>query len=126
MLALSACATPIAYGPIGSNGFGYSDRPNPDGGHTVMIVASTAQQAQEFWNRRASELCAGGEYQQNIFRRERPVVTATGYAVNAYNPSYGASYTYDTYGSFVMEGYLRCEQAAQSEPTSDDTPPATP
>jgi hypothetical protein len=122
VLAAAGCATPIVYGPIGQNGYGYSDRQNPDGSYTVLVVASSPQQAHEFWDRRAAELCGGVEVHKNIFRAEIPVVTTTGYASNPYNPAYGGSYSQDVYGALQMEGYLRCGAVAADPAAGDDEP----
>jgi hypothetical protein len=120
------CATAPVYGPLGAKSmYGYRDRPNADGSHTILVVGLSADQAREFWDRRAQELCGGSEYRKNLFRAQRSVVQASGYAANAYNPAYGASYTYDTYGAFELEGYLTCRDAAEtpvapaSEPTNE-------
>ncbi len=134
-LALTACATPIVYGALAAgSGFGYRDTPNTDGSHTILVVAPSSAMAHEFWGRRAQELCNGPNFTKNLFRAEIPVVTASGYAVNAYNPAYGGSYTVDVYGAFHLEGYLRCgegnpapalvvEQTAAAAP---EAPAATP
>lgn len=137
-LALAGCATPIVYGPLDAgNGFGYRDFPNADGSHTVLTVGASAEQAHAFWDQRASEICGGAEYRKNIFRAQRPIVVGTGYASNAYNPSYGTTYTYDMYGAFNLEGYLRCQastghaegvaaEALPAEANNANPPTATP
>lgn len=133
-LALLGCVT-STYGPIGAenSAFGYSDMRNGDGSHTIRVVAMSAAQAHEFWDRRASELCGAPNYRKNIFRAEIPVVSYTGYATG-HNGYGGGSYTQHQYGALVMEGYLHCEApaatavaeapapAAESEATAD--PPA--
>jgi len=118
--ALSGCVTPPTYGPIGSadNQYGYRDRQNPDGSHTILVVAAGAAQAHEFWDRRAEEICGSASYDKNIFRAEIPVVTTTGYASNGYS---GGSYVQDVYGAFTMEGLLRCTDA--SAPSGTDAAP---
>lgn len=137
-LALAGCATPIVYGPLAAgNGFGYGDFPNADGSHTVLTIGASAEQAHAFWDQRAAEICGGAAYRKNIFRAQRPIVSGTGYASNAYNPSYGTTYTYDMYGTFNLEGYLRCEgpaavveaatgAPAPEVPANPEPPPATP
>jgi len=112
VLGLAACITPATYGPLGASNspFGYRDHPNADGSHTIFIVADSAPSAHAFWDQRAQEICGGTAYQKNIFRAQRPVITTTGYAANPYGG--GGSYQQDTYGSFLLEGYLRCEPAA--------------
>ena len=128
-LALAGCMT-IAYGPIDapkSSGFGYRDHPNNDGSHTILVVGSTSEQAYEFWDRRANELCGGPHFQRNIFRAQRPVVTTYGYASNPMNPAMGGSYSQDAYGGFFLEGYVRCdaEAPAVTTPAADAPPPAS-
>jgi hypothetical protein len=119
-VALAGCATPVVYGPIGTSAFGYRDRQNPDGSHTILVVAPSATVAHQFWDQRAAELCGGAEYRKNIFRAEIPVVTTTGYAPNAYNPAYGASYTQQVYGALQLEGYLHCAAANSAEAPAAD------
>jgi len=127
--ALAGCVTNV-YGPISERSqFGYADTRNADGSYTVRVVAASPVQAHEYWDRRAAELCGSTTFRKNIFRAEIPVVTTSGYAVNAYNPAYGSSYQQDVYGALIMEGYLHCEAAA-AEPTAApaetvvDPPPA--
>ena len=127
-LALAGCVTPPAYGPIGhvKNQYGYSDRTNDDGSHTILVVAASAPQAQEFWDRRAAEICGTTIFDKNIFRANRPIVQVSGYAANPYGG--GGSYTQDTYGDFIMEGYLRCTDApanaqAPAEPAATSITP---
>ena len=135
-LVLSACATPVVYGPMAANGFGYRDMQNADGSYTIRTVTLTSAQAHEFWDRRAAELCGGPNFTKNIFRAEIPVVTTTGYAAGP--NGYGASYTQDAYGALIMEGYARCqpsvdantapaeaEAVAPAEPPSAEAAPAT-
>lgn len=123
-LVLAGCATPVVYGPIGPSAFGYRDRQNPDGSHTILVVAPSAVMAHQFWDQRAAELCGSTDYRKNIFRADIPVVTTTGYAPNAFNPGYGASYTQDVYGAPQLEGYLHCN-SAQVEPAETPAPDAT-
>jgi hypothetical protein len=113
--ALAGCIT-AEYGPIGARGsqFGYSDMRNADGSYTIRVVAMHAAQAHEYWDRRAGEICGSTTFRKNIFRADIPVITTSGYAVNAYNPAYGGSYTQDVYGALVMEGYLHCEAEAEA------------
>lgn len=121
-LALAGCVTPPTYGPIGDvpNQYGYRDRQNPDGSHVILVVAGSAPQAQEFWDRRATEICGSADFEKNIFRAQRPIITTTGDAPNALNPAYGASYTPDSYGDFLMEGYLHCP--SEAAPAADTAP----
>lgn len=126
---LAGCVTPPSYGPIGhvDNQYGYRDRPNADGSHTILVVAGSAPQAHEFWDRRAAEICGSSTFEKNIFRAQRPIVQVQGYAANPYGG--GASYTQDAYGDFIMEGYLRCAETPAAEapvqaPASEGTEPA--
>lgn len=114
-LALSGCVTPPAYGPIGhvQNQYGYRESQNADGSFTILVVAASAPMAHEFWDRRAAEICGAATVQKNIFRAQRPVITTTGYASNGMGG--GGTYQQDMYGDFIMEGYLRCSNAAPSE-----------
>ncbi len=114
VLASAGCITPVTYGPLGVNNraFGYRDNPNPDGSHTIFVAADSATSAHTFWDQRAREICGSTAYEKNIFRAQRPVVTTTGYAANPYGG--GSSYQQDVYGSFLLEGYLRCEASAGS------------
>jgi hypothetical protein len=123
-LALLGCATPIAYGPIGETSqFGYSDMRNDvDSSYTVRVVAASAQQAHEFWDRRAAELCGGPNFRKNIFRAEIPVVSYTGYAPGP--NGYGGSYSEDRYGPLILEGYLHCEGEAQAPASEGAAAPA--
>jgi len=122
-LALLGCATPITYGPISpeSHGFGYSETTNPDGSHTIRTVAPSAAQAHEFWDRRASELCAGAAYRKNIFRAEIPVELYTGYAAGP--NGYGGSYTEHRYGALILEGHAHCEGEPEQANLSDTAAP---
>ena len=123
-LGLVGCVTPPTYGPIGhvQNQYGYRDNPNADGSHRILVVAASSPMAHEFWDRRAAEICGGTTFEKNIFRAQRPVVTTTGYASNAFNPAYGASYQQDAYGDFIMEGYLRCTDAQSPAADADAAP----
>lgn len=116
---LGAC-TPVspAFGPISAESpYGYVDRLNPDGRHTLLAVAPSAELARSFWEQRAVELCGGVDFKRNVFRADRPVVKADGYAPNVFNPSYGTSYyTYDSYGNFFLEGYLTCTGPTPTSP----------
>lgn len=124
-LALAGCVTPPAYGPIGhvANQYGYRDRANDDGSHTILVVGASAPMAQEYWDRRAVEICGGGAYEKNIFRAQRPVITTTGYASNGMGG--GGTYQQDMYGDFIMEGYLRCTDPPVT-PVAADQAPAEP
>jgi hypothetical protein len=112
---LVGCVTQPTYGPIGgeSGPYGYSDARNTDGSHTIRVVAMSAAQAHEFWDRRAGELCGGSDYRKIIYRAEIPVVSYTGYAAGA--NGYGGSYSEDRYGNLILEGHARCGAAAAGE-----------
>jgi hypothetical protein len=109
-LLLQGCATakPAIYGPIGPEvAYGYKDRPNPDGGHTVLVVMAghaTAAELRVFFDRRAAELCPAGIDRTNIFR----VHAAEYYA--------SAPYVYGSAGvgsrarvGVELEGYVYCK-----------------
>jgi len=87
--------------------------------HVLDLVAMSAPQAHEFWDRRAGELCGGSEYRKIIYRAEIPVVSYTGYASGA--NGYGGSYTEDRYGNLILEGHARCGAAAAGEAASQAT-----
>lgn len=95
---LAGCA-PVQYAPIGKSLFGYQDRPNPDGGHTVLSVAPTIDMVREFWDRRAIELCPHGVLKKNIFRADRATL----------HTQYG-----DQPGHFIMEGYAYCKPSSEA------------
>ena len=109
-LLLQGCvtATPAIYGPIGPEvPYGYKDRPNPDGGHTVLVVMAghaTAAELRGFFERRAAELCPAGLERTNIFRVQ----------ANEYYP--GAPYVQGSAGvgsrsrvGVELEGYVYCK-----------------
>lgn len=112
LLTLQACATPppAVYGPISDTvPYGYRDRPNPDGGHTLLTalpVNSSLAEARTFWDRRAAELCPGGVAKQIVFRSDRKEVMApAGYAYNSVSFSTRAT------TGFEIEGYIYCKAA---------------
>lgn len=122
-VALSACATPLTYGPVSETKpkrtFGYSETRASDGRYTVRVLLpehGTSTMAFEWWERRAAELCGPAKYQKTIWRAERPTVH------------------YDHYGGrpggYVLEGYVTCEAAPETEPVAPSelapTEPATP
>lgn len=132
-LALAGCVTPVVYGPIGAeSAFGYSDQRNADGSYTIRVVAQNTAQAHEFWDRRAGELCGGGDFRKVIYRAHIPVVTTTGYAAGP--NGYGASYVQDVYGAPILEGFARCDGAGDtptvepeaSAPTEETPAPTQP
>lgn len=109
-LLLQGCATakPAIYGPIGpETPYGYKDRPNPDGGHTVLVAMAghaTAPELRVFFERRAAELCPAGIDRTNIFR-----VQANEYYADA-------PYVYGSAGvgsrsrvGVELEGYVYCK-----------------
>jgi hypothetical protein len=124
-VAMTGCITPMKYGPMAENhGLGYRDSRNADGSFTILVVATDAATAQQFWDRRAQDLCGDTHFHKNIFRAEVPVVSYTGYAPSAVAPGYGGAYTEDQHGSFYLEGYLRCQGEAAPAATPP-TPPAS-
>lgn len=120
-LVLAGCATPAAYGPLGPDApYGFSDHPNADGSHTILVVADSAPNAQAFWDQRATEICGSAAFQKNIFRAQRPVETTTGYTTGPYGG--GNSYQEDQYGAFYLEGYLRCAGGRDATAAPADVP----
>jgi hypothetical protein len=114
LAALAGCATKFEYAPIDAathRPYGYRDTHNADGGYTILVVmpaySPNVDLAQQFWDRRAEELCGGADYRKTMFRAERPTVH------------------YDNYGGrpgdYYLEGYLYCSAAA---PTTE--PAASP
>ncbi|WP_394761142.1 hypothetical protein [Phenylobacterium sp.] len=112
-LALQACATPepAVYAPIGEAvQYGYKDRPNPDGGHTVLVVVprqSSPTEARSFWDRRAEELCPGGVSKRIVFRSElKELMIPAGYV--QYSAGFGSRLAL----GYEVEGYVYCKAAA--------------
>ena len=108
--AAGACATPPppVYGPISDTvRFGYRDRPNPDGGHTLLVVMpahSGPADARVFWDRRAEELCPGGVAKRIIFRSDRKeLMTPAGYVHG------GAGVGMRVPTGHEVEGYVYCK-----------------
>lgn len=118
-LLLQGCATagPAEYGPIGAETpYGYSDRLNPDGGHTVLVVMAgnaTVTALRAFFDRRAAELCPAGIDRTNVFR-----VNADEYYSAAPYVYGGASIGTRARTGVELEGYVYCK------PGSDAPPPA--
>ena len=111
--ALQGCAAfqPPAYGPISETvRYGYKDRVNPDGGYTLLVVMppqSPLPDVRTYWERRAAELCPGGNANRNIFRSERKEFMSNG------------PYVYRSVGvgsrtvtGYEIEGYVYCKAAA--------------
>ncbi|WP_372781576.1 hypothetical protein [Phenylobacterium sp.] len=113
LLGLQACATPepIAYGPIGETvRYGYKDRANPDGGHTVLVALpprSPLADARGFWDRRAEELCPGGVAKRIVFRSERKEIMSPASYIQG---QAGISSRVST--GYELEGYVYCKAAA--------------
>ena len=116
-VALSACATPLTYGPVSEmkpkRYFGYSETRASDGRYTVRVLLpenGTSTMAFEWWERRAAELCGPAKYQKTIYRAERPTVH------------------YDNYGGrpggYILEGYVNCDTppAPATEPVAPSEP----
>jgi hypothetical protein len=109
---LGGCVTPDppVYGPISETvRFGYRDRPNPDGSHTVLVAMpahSTVEDGRGFFDRRADELCPEGVAKRNIFRSDRKELMAP------------AGYVHGSVGvgtrvpvGYEIEGYVHCKAA---------------
>ena len=110
---VQGCATPQppAYAPISDTvRFGYRDRPNPDGGHTVLVVMpahSTLTDARAFWDRRAEELCPGGVNRRIVFRADRKELVGGAPYVHG-GVGVGSRYP----GGYEVEGYVYCKDAS--------------
>lgn len=109
LLALSGCVSGVDYVPISDKSyFGYSDRPNADGGHTVRVELMDGGLAIEYWNRRASELCDGKVARKSMHTALQPTT---------YYDRYGGRP-----GHYIVEGYVYCEMPApdttQAEPAA--------
>ncbi len=111
-LLLQGCATaaPAVYGPIGAETpYGYSDRLNPDGGHTVLVVMAgnaTVTALRDFFDRRAVELCPSGIDRTNVFR-----VHASEYYSSAPYVYGGAGIGSRARVGVELEGYVYCKAA---------------
>jgi hypothetical protein len=106
---LQGCATaakPAVYGPIGeTQAYGYRDRKNPDGGHTVLVLVPAgfpASEARAWFDRRAGELCPGGVERSNVFRTQANEYTLRNYG----GPPSAATRIFT---SSEMEGYVYCK-----------------
>ena len=121
-LLLQGCvtATPAVYGPIGPEvPYGYKDRPNPDGGHTVLVVMAghaAAAELRVFFDRRAAELCPAGVERTNIFR-----VQANEYYADAPYVYGGAGVGSRARVGVELEGYVYCKPG----PAAPAAPAAT-
>lgn len=113
VLLLQGCATakPAVYGPIGPEvPFGYKDRPNPDGGFTVLVVMpgySAATELRAFFDRRAAELCPSGIERTNVFRVHANEYYAPGQYVYG-GAGVGSRGRFGT----ELEGYVYCKAGA--------------
>ena len=114
---VGACVTPEppVYGPISDTvRFGYKDRPNPDGGHTLLVVMpahAALPDGRIFWNRRAEELCPAGVSKRNIFRSDRREHMApAGYVHGSVGVGMRVPVGYE------IEGYVYCKEAAPPAP----------
>ena len=116
------CATPFVYGPIGDKQpFGYKDRENPDGGHTLLVVmpGNTLPPAlRDVWDRRAQELCADGTDRTTVFRVDHINGTSTSY-------SNGIATSSRVWGPVEMEGYVYCKAVA-AKPEAKAVAPTQP
>ena len=102
LLAMGGCVSGVDYVPISDKSFfGYSDRPNADGGYTVRVELLDGGLAMEYWNRRASELCDGKVARKSMHTALRPT---------AHYDNYGARP-----GHYIVEGYVYCETPTVAE-----------
>jgi hypothetical protein len=116
-LLLQGCATatPAVYGPIGPEvPYGYRDRQNPDGGHTILVVMGGFQSVADlrgFFDRRAAELCPAGVERSNVFRvQAKEVYTPATYVQGA------ATIGSRSLGGIELEGYVYCKPGVVSPP----------
>lgn len=114
-LLLQGCVTykPTVYGPIGPEApYGYRDRQNPDGGHTVLVVMGGHESAtylRVFFDRRAAELCPAGVERSNVFRvQAKEVYIPATYVQGA------ATIGSRSLGGIELEGYVYCKSPAAS------------
>ena len=116
-LLLQGCATatPAVYGPIGPEvPYGYKDRPNTDGGHTVLVVMAghaTAAELRVFVERRAAELCPAGIDRTNVFR-----VQANEYYADAPYVQGSAGVGSRSRVGVELEGYVYCKPVPEGPP----------
>lgn len=116
-LLLQGCATapPVVYGPVGSEAqYGYKDRPNPDGGFTVLVLLpghASAAELRSFFDRRAGELCEAGIDRTNVFR-----VHASEYYGSAPYVYGGAGIGSRSRMGVELEGYVYCKAAGANVP----------
>jgi hypothetical protein len=114
-LLLQGCVsyTPAVYGPIGAEvPYGFKDRPNPDGGHTILVVMAgfqTVADLRGFFDRRAAELCPAGVERSNVFR-----VQANEYFSSAPYVQGGAGIGSRSRQGVELEGYVYCKPPAAS------------
>jgi hypothetical protein len=103
-IAVTGCVTAPTYAPMDrerGSPYGYQERRTEDGRLILLVVVPLhggSALAQEFWDRRAGELCEGGAYAKNIFRAQQ------------------ATQLYDRYGGrpgdYELEGYVNCQSAS--------------
>ena len=106
LLAMGGCVSGVDYVPISDKSFfGYSDRPNADGGYTVRVELMNGGLAIEYWNRRASELCDGKVARKLMHTALQPTT---------YYDHYGGRP-----GHYIVEGYVYCETPAVAESTAE-------
>jgi hypothetical protein len=108
-LGLQGCATkPVAYGPIGpETAYGYKDRVNPDGSHTVLVVMpghGTPAGLRAFFDRRSTELCPAGVERTNVFRVDSNTFYASAPAVYG-----GVGIGSRVVAGTELEGYVHCK-----------------
>ncbi|MBW8304362.1 MAG: hypothetical protein K0M78_10570, partial [Brevundimonas sp.] len=76
--------------PAAKRYFGYADRPNGQGGHTIHVVlpegVSDPKSAFAHWERRAAELCGPAGYRKQLHTARRNMLIMPGYSPT------GASY----------------------------------
>lgn len=89
---LAGCVSDPGYAPIDPAArryFGYSDKPNPDGGYTIHVVlpqgVANPRSAFDHWERRAAELCGPGGYRKHLHTARRNMMVMPGYTPSPLN-----------------------------------------
>lgn len=89
---LAGCVSDPGYAPIDAVAgryFGYTDRPNGDGGHTINVVlpegVKDPRSAFDHWERRAAELCGPAGYRKLLHTARRNMINQPGYTPTGYS-----------------------------------------
>lgn len=102
--SISACGT-TEYKQLNPNGiyggeFGYYDTERDDGSYRLKVVypnkSNGSEMANQFWDRRAEELCGSSKFQKDITAARRLM-----------DPAYRNNMFPDR-GPYMLEGFLTC------------------